>query len=415
MSKVGVRQPPVGARDLLPLAVAQKQWVEERLQGVFRRWGYHRIITSTLERLETLTAGGAVEPAAVMQLRDRQGDVLGLRPELTASIARAAATRMAAATLPQRLFYSANVFRETRQGHEFFQTGVELLGAAGWLADVEVMLVMADCLNALPLPKWTLILGEVGLTESILDTIAPSVRASVRQALVQLDRVFLETADLSERDRHCALQLFDLRGTPEHVLSQLHSLPLSLHQGRVHHLQQVCDVLSDRGLTAIVDLSLIQPFDYYTGVVFEAACDGERLGLGGRYDTLFGLYSPEGLQRPGIGFSLTLETLQRLVRATGHLPARLDAATHLLVPLEAAAVPVVLALAESWRCPADSSAPKQVEIELSGPFDAGAGERSTEEIATAARARGIVDIVWVQADGTHHTTSAQLPEGVALP
>ncbi|MEM9511957.1 MAG: ATP phosphoribosyltransferase regulatory subunit [Cyanobacteria bacterium P01_E01_bin.48] len=414
MAKVGVRQPPVGARDLLPLAVAQKQWVEERLQGVFRRWGYHRIITPTLERLETLTAGGAVQPSAVMQLRDRQGDVLGLRPELTASIARAAATRMADSALPQRLFYSANVFRETRQGHEFFQTGVELLGAAGWLADIEVMLVMADCMNALPLPGWTLILGEVGLTESILDTIAPSARASVRKALVQLDRVYLETADLSERDRQCALQLFDLRGTPERVLSQLKALPLSLHQGRVRHLRQVCDILSDRGLSVVLDLSLIQPFAYYTGVVFEATCEGERLGLGGRYDNLFSLYSPDRLQRPGIGFSLTLETLLRLMQVSGSLPTQLVEATHLLVPLESAAVPAVLELAARWRHVSDDRESKRVEIELRGPFDCGAAERSTEEITTTARSRGIDEIVWVQADGTFHATSAQLPEGVTI-
>ncbi|MEO1134579.1 MAG: ATP phosphoribosyltransferase regulatory subunit, partial [Cyanobacteria bacterium J06639_1] len=345
MGTSGVRQPPVGARDLLPLAVAQKQWVEERLQAVFRRWGYHRIITPTLERLDTLTAGGAVEPEAVMQLRDRHGDLLGLRPELTASIARAAATRMADAVLPQRLFYSSNVFRETRQGHEFYQTGVELLGAEGWIADVEAILVLADCLNALPLDGWTLILGEVGLTESILDTIAPSARTAARKAIANLDRVYLETADLSERDRQCALQLFDLRGTPERVFAELQSLPLTLHQGRVGHLKRVSEVLSDRGLSVVIDLSLVQTFDYYSGIVFEATCHGERLGLGGRYDTLFSLYSPDRLQRAGIGFSLTLETLQRLVQATGQLPSQLDSATHLLVPLEAEAVPAVLELA----------------------------------------------------------------------
>jgi ATP phosphoribosyltransferase regulatory subunit len=56
-----VYQPPAGARDLLPLDVAQKRWIEDRLQQVFQRWGYHRIITSTLERLDTLMAGGAIQ------------------------------------------------------------------------------------------------------------------------------------------------------------------------------------------------------------------------------------------------------------------------------------------------------------------------------------------------------------------
>ena len=90
-----VHQPPSGARDLLPLDVAQKISIERRLQQVFHRWGYHRIITSTLERLETLMAGGAIDRSTLIQLQDAEDGELGLRPELTASIARAAAMRMA--------------------------------------------------------------------------------------------------------------------------------------------------------------------------------------------------------------------------------------------------------------------------------------------------------------------------------
>ena len=131
-----VYQPPAGARDLLPLDVAQKRWIEKHLQQVFHRWGYHRIITSTLERLDTLMAGGAVQQSTVIQVQDAENEVLGLRPELTASIARAAVTRMAGATYPQRLYYNANVFRRAAQANhnrqqEFYQTGVELLGGGG--------------------------------------------------------------------------------------------------------------------------------------------------------------------------------------------------------------------------------------------------------------------------------------------
>ncbi|NEQ88668.1 MAG: ATP phosphoribosyltransferase regulatory subunit, partial [Moorea sp. SIO2I5] len=55
-----IHQPPPGARDLLPLEVTQKRWIANHLQQVFHRWSYHRIITSTLEWLDTLMAGGAV-------------------------------------------------------------------------------------------------------------------------------------------------------------------------------------------------------------------------------------------------------------------------------------------------------------------------------------------------------------------
>ena len=57
-----IYQPPAGARDLLPLEVEQKRWINDHLQHRFQTWGYQRIVTSTLEWLETLTAGGAVQP-----------------------------------------------------------------------------------------------------------------------------------------------------------------------------------------------------------------------------------------------------------------------------------------------------------------------------------------------------------------
>lgn len=138
-----VYQSPVGARDLLPLDVAQKRWIEQRLQQVFHRWGYHRIITSTLERMDTLMAGGAIERSTVIQLQNSDDEDLGLRPELTASIARTAVTRMAGVTYPQRLYYNANVFQRTgelkhNRQQEFYQAGVELLGSDGNLADAEI-------------------------------------------------------------------------------------------------------------------------------------------------------------------------------------------------------------------------------------------------------------------------------------
>ena len=40
-----IHHPPAGARDLLPLEVAQKCWINDRIQEVFQRWGYQRIVT----------------------------------------------------------------------------------------------------------------------------------------------------------------------------------------------------------------------------------------------------------------------------------------------------------------------------------------------------------------------------------
>ena len=77
-----IHQPPAGTRDLLPLEVTQKGWINDRLQSVFQRWGYQRIVTSTIEWLDTLTAGGAIDPSTVIQLHGHEP------PELAAALGR---------------------------------------------------------------------------------------------------------------------------------------------------------------------------------------------------------------------------------------------------------------------------------------------------------------------------------------
>ncbi len=398
-----VYQPPVGARDLFPLDVAQKRWIEDHIQTVFHRWGYHRIITSTLERLETLMAGGAIDPATVIQLQDLEGQPLGLRPELTASIARAAVTRMAGVPYPQRLYYNANVFRRAEQGNhnrqqEFYQAGVELLGAGSVAADAEIVLLLANCLQALGLPHCHLILGDAGLTRSLLSIFPGNVRDQVREAIATLDRMRLETMNLSPELRERALLLLDLRGNPADVLQKISGFDLEPAQREtVNNLKLLLELLQasqlQESLAIVLDLSLIQTFDYYTGIVFEVVsgtASGQRvLGQGGRYDQLLELYHPQGIPCPGIGFVLNIEELHQVLLSREKLPLHTPACDWLVV----AKTPTSMANAFAYAATLRESVPLvRVEVEL--------GDRSNpDDIRSYARQRRIRQIAWVSAEG----------------
>ena len=409
-----VYQPPAGARDLLPLDVAQKCWIEDRLQQIFQRWGYHRIITSTLERLDTLMAGGAIQRSTVIQLNNLDDEVLGLRPELTASIARTAVTRMAGATYPQRLYYNTNVFRRAPEGshsgqQEFYQAGVELLGGGGLLADAEILLLLIDCLNNLGLEplkssanvSWSLILGEAGLTRSLLSPFPAHLRDKVRYAIAKLDRIALESLPLSEELHDRALLLLDLRGKPADVIQRVSHLSLNDSQrDSVNNLKSLIELLQEsldlRGgveIPIVLDLSLIRTFDYYTGIVFEVASNtpsGQKvLGQGGRYDQLLGLFHPQGQPIPGIGFSLQIEQLHQMLIPTGQLPHQTPASDWLVVSETSQTHAIAFAHAQKLR---ESAHPVQVELDLSGT--------SREDIRDYARRRGIAQIVWMDVDGS---------------
>ncbi|MCC5898456.1 MAG: ATP phosphoribosyltransferase regulatory subunit [Phormidium sp. BM_Day4_Bin.17] len=402
-----VHQPPAGARDLLPLDVTQKQWIERRLQDAFRRWGYHRIITSTLERLDTLMAGGAIDRSTVVQFQNNDDELLGLRPELTASIARAAVSRLSDSSFPQRLYYNANVFRRSgsqaygRQ-QEFYQAGVELLGASGPVADAEVLLLLADSLARLGVDDVQLVLGEAQLTRSLLDPFPETSRTAVRTAIADLDYVAIETLDLSPELRDRALNLFNLRGTPDEVLARLQRLQLPNNaQTALDNLTALLTILQTAQPRfyeqIILDLSLIETFNYYTGIVFEVVghsrSDRQLLGKGGRYDQLLELYHPQRQACSGIGFSLNLEDLHHLLLSGDQLPERTPSSDWLVVPRSPEAQAAAFAFAGQLR---QKEALIRVELCLEDAEDA-------EAVRESARRRRIAQIAWVAADGTQET------------
>lgn len=394
-----VYQPAAGARDLLPLDVAQKRWIEDRLEQVFQRWGYHRIITSTLERMDTLMAGEAIQRQMVIQLQNGQNEELGLRPELTASIARTVVTRMTNTTYPQRLYYNANVFRRHWEGRhnrqqEYYQAGVELLGAEGLLANAEVLLLVADCFTALDLQGWRLILGEAGITRSLLNAFPPEVRNQVRTAIAYLDYVTLDTLNLSKELHQQAKIMLDLRGDSREVLEKVSSLHLEPDQQEaINNLKSLVELLEGK-FPFILDLSLIQTIDYYTGIVFEVVSDtnsqAQVLGRGGRYDQLLGLYHPQGESIPGIGFELSIDDLYQILSFNQQLPQNIPASHWLVVPETPGAEAAAFDYAEKLR---NNTELVRVEIDLGG--------KDVSAIRQYASDRSITKIAWIKADGSH--------------
>lgn len=399
-----IHQPPAGARDLLPLEVAQKAWINDCLQDVFQRWGYQRIVTSTLEWLDTLTAGGAIERDTVIQLQDTSKGTLGLRPELTASIARAAVTRMAGSPYPQRLCYRANVFRTPPSGHhgrqlEFYQAGVELLFGGGILADAEILALIADCLTKLGIPDWKLLLGDAGLTQSLLSPFPTPLRQQVRQCLAHLDYIALSNLGYPSKElQELALFLFDLRGKPEDVLQKVSQLELAEEaHHQVNTLKSLIELVYQTHSTPfslVLDLSLVQTFDYYTGIVFKVVGMGENqqytLGQGGRYDQLLGVYDPQGQSAPGIGFSFNIEDLHLCLLPTAILPQNSPPIDWLVIPQSPNAYQAAFTYAQTLRR-AEHPLRVELELELEG--------RSPDGIRDSARHRRIQRLAWIDDTG----------------
>ena len=346
-------QPAAGARDLNPREVVGNRRLCDQLAQVYRLWGYAEVTPPVVERLETLEAGGGIADRELVRLA--ADEPLGLRPEMTASIARAACTRMAERPRPLRLWSSGNVFRSTLSDsgqhrlEERLQSGVELLGCASQqssAADAELLRLLLACLKQLQVDaslQPTLLLGHHGVLTALLNQVPAEQRTATRQALISYDPLSLAALELPEAQRQALLQLMRLRGDAAAVLAQLEQqLGASpLLDQLAETLKAVAPVAEAQGVRVQLDPSFQPHFNLYDGLVLKLVCQGPEapvaIASGGRYDALVERF---GGTAAGMGFSFDVEAIRELLGTERTAPAR--AALTLVSYRDAALLPKAL-------------------------------------------------------------------------
>jgi len=322
-------QPAAGARDLQPGAVESNRRISELLAGVYRLWGYQEVTPPTIERLTSLEAGGAINSSEILRLA--ADDPLGLRPELTAPIARAACSRMRGRPRPLRLWACGTTFRTTtadggaQRIHEELQSGVELLGVGSAAADTELLQLLLAAVATLGLQERhqpTLLVGHHGLLDALLNPAAAAERSAIRQALTDFDPLALEQIRLPAPQRDRFRTLLALRGEPKRVLDQLEQWlgPIPLLQSLADTLAAVGPTAAELGVRLQLDPSFQPHFDLYDGLVFRLVCQGHAapvaIASGGRYDALVGRFGAAVEEAAGTGFGFAIEPIRELLEDT---------------------------------------------------------------------------------------------------
>ncbi len=314
---------PRGVADYFWQEAAQRRELETRLLETFRSWGYTDVIPPTFEYADSLSTQASPELQEEMyRFLDRDGSTLALRPEFTTPVARLVGTRLHDWPMPQRFCYAGSVFRYTEpqagRQREFWQAGVELIGAPGPAGDAEVLALTVAGLEAVGLVDFRLVLGQMGYFRGLLADLAlePAQEAALRQAIERHSEPelaeFLRTVPLRTQQRRTVEALPELNGRdPEAIMAQadLHSLNYAMFKA-LENLRAIYRVLEAHGVAHLVDLDLteIRNLGYYTGITFEALVPGLGFNVasGGRYDDLIGHFGPP---QPAVGVALGLDRL----------------------------------------------------------------------------------------------------------
>ena len=190
---------PPGALDLTGEAARRRRQLQRAAMEVLERAAYEELIPPTLEYQETfLRAGGPGVAERLIRFPDRDGRILALRYDFTASLARVAATTFSAADRPLRLCYSGTVYRqEPERGgrpREMLQVGAELLGQGGLAADVEIVRLTLALVRAAGLGDFQLNLGHAGVLAPGLGAVEEPLRSDLRRWIDRKDRGSLSRA-----------------------------------------------------------------------------------------------------------------------------------------------------------------------------------------------------------------------------
>ena len=305
---------PPGALDFSGPAAASRRRLQRGALEVLNAGGYQELIPPTFEYEDVfLRAGGPEVAERLIRFIDRDGRVLALRYDFTASIARVAATTFAATTEPLRLCYAGSVFRqEPERGgrpRETLQAGAELLGAADLAADIEIVHLTLELARRAGLREFQLNLGHAGVLSAGLTALPADLRTTVRHLIDRKDRGNLtRVLQNAAPDARALLTLPFVIGRRPALEAALREAPAAAKAG-LEHLLVLDARLGDQDRRHVVyDLGEVRGLDYYTGIHFElfVAGAGRAAGAGGRYDDLMGRFGPP---RPAVGVSLDLDTI----------------------------------------------------------------------------------------------------------
>jgi ATP phosphoribosyltransferase regulatory subunit len=314
---------PSGMRYYFGAEARLRRSVEDRIMAVFDGWSYEEITTPCVDYLSLFEHGmGYKQAHSAFRFTDSDGLMLALRPDVTSSVARAAATLFADKTRPLRFCYASPVFRQRQLSHsewrrESKQLGCELIGAKGNYAEIELLSVAMEILAALNLGRdYRITVNSVEIFSGICENLGfdDFQRERMRQLVDTRDAAelqkFLSDFDTTETERVAFSRLTQLSGKGE-ILDEARRIitnPRSL--AALTDLESLWRIIQALNLANFCDIDLgdVSGLDYYTGLTFKIylAGAGARIGSGGRYDNLAANF---GRPEPSVGFVLDLDAL----------------------------------------------------------------------------------------------------------
>lgn len=342
------KKPVTGMKDILPEEMEIRDYVIGVIKETYGNFGFTSIETPCVENIANLNckAGGENEKLIFKILK--RGEKLrldearseedlvdgGLRYDLTVPLVRYYSNHANELPSPFKALQMGNVWRADRpqrgRYRQFMQCDIDILGEAGNLAEIELILATTTTLGKLGFKNFNIRINDRQILKAMAaySGFEEKDYDQVFIVLDKLDKIGTEgvEAELTEAgyDSKVVTKYMDLykglAAADDAVGYIADKLGQMLPEGVIESFREIIDsVEATKGdfFELIFDPTLVRGMSYYTGPIFEIEMPqfGGSCGGGGRYDGMVGKFT--GHDVPACGFSIGFERIILLLMESG--------------------------------------------------------------------------------------------------
>nr|YP_009399200.1 Histidine-tRNA ligase [Taenioma perpusillum]ARW68597.1 Histidine-tRNA ligase [Taenioma perpusillum] len=307
-----------GTKDILPEEIKLWQNIYKTAYNILSLSNYREIRTPIIEStdlfLRSIGNGTDIINKEMYNFQDQGKREITLRPEGTASIARAYINnKLYTNSNINRLWYLGPMFRYERpqkgRHRQFHQLGIECIGIEDPIADIEVIRLAIKILHSYNLKQYKLEINAIGNF---------SERKKYTDALINYLEIYKEELDEDSQKRLYInpLRILDTKNLKTRdLLNRAPKLKYYLGYQSLKHFYKICEHLSYLYIPYKINEQLVRGLDYYNYTAFEIRY--HELGSqdtvcgGGRYDTL--IKQIGGPNTPAVGWAIGIERLLILI------------------------------------------------------------------------------------------------------
>ena len=301
-----------GFRDFLPEEAKKRQYLVDKLKGIFENFGFDPLETPAIEYKEILLGKSGEETDKLMYSFKDQGERdVALKYDQTVPTARVLATYSQELPMPFRRYQIQTVWRadkpQSGRYREFLQCDADIYGSASSLADAEVISLSYFVYKSLGFNNFKIYLNDRKTLFELMNLAAIPENLHM-PTISMVDKLDRKSQDEVKSD------LINIGLTESMADHLFHHLDEAKPSAKISEIIKYAIALGVKKEDLIFQARLARGLDYYTSTIFEIKIEEYKSGSvlgGGRYDALIERLS--GINIPAVGFAVgfdrTLEAM----------------------------------------------------------------------------------------------------------